>query len=644
MYGRRCRDGIFGNLNIKAKEVLDEQANLNVNNATFRGDAEMKKNVTVCGDLLVQGTITQIGEEYDVIICGAGAAGCIIAKDVSDQGISVLVLEQGTNQNENPFSKYPFVDPTMGFAPSDDGTYGYAAKDGINFIQPTINPRTVDLIQGADVKGALDNRIHVIPAHSGRGYGGACNHNYLAAYHTTDQWDDHIAGNYGGAIWSSTNTRIFKNAIETYTPFDGSVGDGGRGDSGPISIIKFPEYDETTTYMGNVLDCMVDPSVNGVDTAVSAPILVDHNLPASGTKRFKIYQQTLETDTLTRAHPGRAYLGASVIDQTTGVGVGGRPLKVISNAYVNKILFDENKIAKTVVASVKGQTFYFTAKQKIVISAGALRSPGILERSGYGNATILNDIGIDVVCDNPAVGENYINHYATMAFGNIDATIADSSPDLFESDILMNYPGSKPYAHDIYNAFFWTGGPLRAFDIVWPQDGWLEKSGLDLNSKASTVLYSFNFQPTSRGSVHIVDCEPSSTPEHIRNFQTSAEDLNNSAEMIRFFKNMEVCLANVDPSLNFQLNLPPTDTDFSNANVVADWARHLGFPLNHHMGTCRMGLVASGNVVSGNLHVYNVGNLMVADTSVFPIPTNASTQLPAMVVGKIAANVIINNL
>lgn len=626
-HNRKCKDGFYSDLFIKGKQVLDTDRNMRVRDATIK-EGTVKKDLTVCGDLKVKGCITQLGEEYDVIICGAGTAGSIAAKDISDAGYSVLVLEQGENENENVFSKFPF---------GNDAAADYGI--GLNLTQPSFNPRTSDFVPRADQFGQWDISNGNLAQQGGRGWGGASNHNYLDCYHTTNQFDDLFASSYGDGRWNSTNTLPVKQSLETYVTSD--TIDASRGTSGPLIVSKPPDAAvDGSAYMSNVIACMVDPSVNGVDTAVSAPLESDINKAGLTTARFRQSNRFLNGGT--RTHSGNTFLGADVVDQVTGEGVGGRKLKVVSGATVNKIHFqdvDGTPTATSVEAVVNGKCFYYKAKHRIIISAGGLRSPGILERSGVGDATRLTELGIPVVKDLPGVGENYSNHPIAITFINIEPTIAENFVGTYAN---FSYPGSPPYT-DIYSTMRWVSGPLAAFGPFVPPSGMLEQYGADLTSNATVGLLSYNHAPTSRGSCHIVDKNPSNIPELITNYFTSAEDINWVKEKIAYDKRLEQCLQSNIPALNATLVVPPSSMTFDDANITP-WARALTTNTAHPMGTCSMGQVETGNVVDPSLNVYGVNNLKVADNSIWTIPPPVGTTFPAMQIGRMVANFVIAEL
>jgi len=585
---------------------------------------------------------------YDVIIVGAGTTGSALAKYVSDAGISVLVLEQGENQNDNISVKYP-NGGAFGNNGDPDNLYGFVAKDFVNLIQPGFDPKVTDSITAADVKGKWDVNNQMRAAmHGGRNWGGANAHNYLSYYRTSSQFDQKIADEFVAPkyknLWNASVMTNIKNEIETYIPVDGPVGAGGRGTTGPIIASK--AADNNPPYLQKITELLVDPFVNGVDTAISCPIVSDINQIGTTTVRVQNLNNFIQNPTAPgpqqlRSHAGEAFLGPTIVDQQTGKGVNGRKLQVISKAFVNKVHFDHRKVAQKVEAIVDGKTEYYSAKHKIVLCAGALRTPGILERSGVGDSSILTPLGIDVVHHNSHVGANYRNQPAVTTFGTINPDLAVF---LGQEQANLSFPGGSPFGLDRYSTHRWIGGPIRAFDPYFPANGWLVQMGGNYDAVNTITSFSYNFQPKSVGTCHITNSDPFTQPTLLRNSFTTDEDVRFAVETIRFNKRLEQKLATELPELNYKLILPPSCTDFNDDEVMAQWGATLNFMTDHSMGTCKMGPNENEGVVDGKLRVFGVKHLMIADSSIWPIPTDISTAAPALMLGRQAARFIVDDL
>jgi len=623
-HSRLCRDGIFGSLQIKSQKVLDKDTNLTVNDAKVRGNAKVKEDLTISGDLVVQGCISQLGQDYDVVIIGGGTAGAVAAKLITDTpGISVLVLEQGENQNDNPLVIEPFT---------FDAEYG-----SINLFNAAANPRAGDNIQVAQASDTWPLTHGQGVFKGGYGWGGASAHNYIYAIRTSTGHDDTIASLVGDAAWDGAAMDSIYKELES---FDGGMAlptpAATRGNVGPVSVLLSQPVSANN---------MADDMLNAIRTQSPPDIGITKYLDInSGDERLlaNVSNQFLNSD-LTRAFAGRAFLGNTIVDQTTGEGVSGRTLKVVSDALVGKILFDDTKKACSVVAAVNGKTIYYGVKSKVIVCAGTLRTPGILERSGVGDASILGNIGIPVVYDNPAVGEELQTHCGPQIQYYVDG---GSYVNQQHTALLKLLSGPTPNGYDRHFQVLNSAG--NGIPGLNANKALLSCVGHPLDGANAYACPNWNLQPTSRGSAHIVDPQPGSNPEIFHNLNSTAEDKAATREVVRLWKRVtEDINANV-PGLGMVLTVPPLTgnaaIDFDNDAEVDYWIASTLSVTDHYSGTCRMGSVASGNVVNSSLHVYGVSGVMCADNSIWPYIPDCNTAFPAMAVGKRAADIVLAEL
>jgi choline dehydrogenase len=643
-HNRLCRDGIYGSLQIKSKRVLDKDSNLSVADAKVRGNAKVKEDLTVCGDLIVQGCVSQLGGEYDIIICGCGTAGAVIAEQLSrsQYGLSVLVLEQGANENANPKSLYPFN------ADTDDGM-------GLNLIDNIFDVIMSDNFPTCDANGNVAAEVMVkAGGHGGRGWGGASNHNFMVSFHTTDDFDNIIAANYGDDNWNAGNTRPLKMEIENaIDPYDNSTLPG-RGVGGPLTISQAgwfappPPVTPGSNLVGNLLAC-IDTVVTGLGGDAGA-IGDDYNAAGEELGRYvrQQYHATRNDPTfLTRESAATAYLNDTVVDQVTGLGKAGHDgLEILSNVFVNRVQIVDQK-ACGVEVLVGGKTKYFSATKKVIVCAGGVRSPGILERSGVGDPTVLADAGVDLVYANPAVGNHMLNHGISQLFAQADtAAITDAQAAGWATTtphFLTLDGGAQPYGTMRRLQGFISANAL--FPVYQPDTVALKQTGvLDaLTAGNELFIQAINLQPTSEGSAHIVNNDPTSIPRVLRAMYTSDEDKSYDIEMYQFWKAVEDCMGSNYPTDSFEFLYPPS-TAFANTDDLVCYIKGGHIVQDHWSSTCRMGQIETGNVVGPDLHVYGIENLMVADSSIWPIMPGGNTALPAFLVGKQAAKFCVNEL
>lgn len=540
---------------------------------------------------------------YDVIIVGAGTAGAVAAKRITDSNrcLSVLVLEAGTNENENPMSKTPFV-----FQP-ELGTIGLFAG--------AVNPKTSDVLVNDQFQGSnFDPQIYDF--HGGRGWGGASNHNYLFAIRPSPQYADEV-GKIAGPAWNSTRFNEILKEMETYN----GPSNPNRGTEGPWHIAQVGPVQ-------NITNILLQEMKNQSPEDAGVPIALDYNANVNRILT-PLSQNFLENDYFTRTHAGTAFLGPDVVNQHTGRGKKCRRLNIVSNAFVNKVLFCHKK-AKAVEVVVNGKTVIYKARKRIILSAGAMRTPGILERSGVGDFNLLSKLGVrDLVYNNDQVGENFQNHVGPSAIYTVNPDLYEGGPNALFNGLMKLLPGTTPNGQDRRIQILTSAG------LGIPGNGQNNAlfTALDVPLDGSNTYSSngWNLQPTSRGSIHIVNPNPETNPSIKPNFLSTDEDKEIARASLKLMKRVE---QNIDPNVQFDLKYPPPSA-FASDELLDQYAASLLSITDHMAGTASL-----GTVVDEKLFVKGVRNLMVADNSVWPIIPDCNTALSAALVGWMAADFV----
>ncbi len=567
-------------------------------------------------------------EKYDVIICGAGSAGSVAAKRISDNyNVSVLVLEMGRNENDNPLVKEPFVyNPELGT---------------INLFSAGENARTSDVMINENFlggpNGVYDGQRFIM--HGGRGWGGASNHCYLEAQRSTPgfhQFLSTFAGPYA-AQWSPSALNQAYMDMETY---DGPAGTPNRGYSGLMAI---HQANNGTPLGEQVLEAAKASSNSPLDQAlpISSPgdaTDYNNNVDLSLMREFQYYQKP---DGFTRSHAGEAFLGPNIVTPD-GRGVGGRKLKVISNALVDRVLFckcGHKPRANGVVAIINGKCKKFKAKKKVIICAGGLRSPGILERSGIGASDVLSNAGVDPIYINPNVGATVYTNISNGCVISVDPSVWNPFHQIQMELKIVDTP--NPYPNWVRR--FHVGMYPGLFPPVEPTNALLKCVGASIDGSNNYLSGGWNVQPTSSGTVHIVSNVPGSSPSINYPFLATDEDKLMEREYYKFMKRVESYMQTNYPSSNYQLLYPPPEA-FASDELLDRYAASFQVIYDHYSSTCKMGDEKTQNgVVDGKLHVYGVDNLMVADNSIFPISTDGGV-LPAMLAGWKAADFCLSTI
>jgi choline dehydrogenase len=514
--------------------------------------------------------------KWDHIVVGLGSAGPIIARELSDQGYSVLVIEAGTDHRDDPvvLESNPAVSwKTLTF------DHKYAVTYGI----------------------PLTNTFEGYTYTEGRGWGGGMMHNYVNCVHGSpanvyNAW----AAACGDDLWKYENVAPLIRELETYTP-NGTVADYSvRGNSGPIKVTQFTGPIKTL------------PGAIALANKFQVPFLDDLNNPTLGDCGAVQNQRFITPATSSvpshRSYSALEFLGYDVVDRN-GEGLNGRKLKILSNAYCNKVLLEKRhgSIKATGVNFVlthdgTTETLEVHCSKYVTLCAGSFHSPAILERSGIGSSAILNPLQIPVIVNNPNVGANLNNQYG--------AKIAYTSS-----------VGAIP-AHQIFT-------DLRVNNYM-PADG-KRRVQLIINP---TSLSAFVVESHSQGTTHINSRDPLVNPSITMNFWNDGDVKTPGTDAYIAVSTMKAM--NSIPGIT--VTNPPAAT-FA-AGDVALWnylKTYNGCAIsNHGNRTCKMGASMTDSVVDSKLNVFGVTGLKVADMSICPTSNDGNNGFNGYVVGKVA--------
>jgi choline dehydrogenase len=319
---------------------------------------------------------------FDYIIIGAGTAGGIIAKELTDdQKTSVLVLEAGTNMpNPSPSS-------ATANALANDNKLSFNALS--NFEQ---------------------NIGRQLKLWSGRVIGGSSQHNFMTAVRGSRDLYDEWANLLGdkGDLWRYKNVRSLFKQNETYT---GNTQDPNqRGTTGPIFVRQ-----QIIPDGGGLIKTLAEAT----SAILDIPIVKDYNTGIRDCTFFKsqFTQQEVANRRFVRSSTATGYLNENIVTQGNEVhpdefGIGRRKLIIFAKTTVNKILFKEKKgvnIAVGVDYVKDGVSQRSFARKGIIVAAGNFSSV-ILQRSGIGEPTDLANAGISTLVESPNVGRNFQTH------------------------------------------------------------------------------------------------------------------------------------------------------------------------------------------------------------------------------------------
>ena len=507
---------------------------------------------------------------YDYIVVGTGPAGAVIAKTLSDnKKTSVLVLEAGDNQDKD----IPIRDST--FAPELEEQY---------------SPQYFWQGKGIPQKG-LDDRSFEWT--TGRLAGGGSSINGEQYVRPTSEvmsnWERML-----GKLWSPERTVKRFKQLERFSGETNN--ENAHGYHGRIDIRQAPA----------VPTSMAEKLTTAMERATGLPRILDYNdprTPLGPFTRWQLYQKLNGQ----RESASTAFLSPYIVTPT-GRGVHGRKLTVRYNTTALRILFS-GKRAIGVEFLKEGQRLRAYARKKVIISAG-INSAHLLLISGIGPANSLRKAKIPVIFNNPNVGKRLRNH--TLNFAVFSANQKDRA-----------LPASDP------NALYTGGAFLPDPTGVDSHRRAVQLIGIGSDDMLTVaILY---LRPKSRGSITIQNKDPLKIVLADEGFLVNPDDMEAVKSIYKIYiKDIATELARIDSS--YQLLSPDLDTIEDDEQLEAFIKDN--FDHNHHQqGSLRMAPLRKGGVVDRLGRVHGVKDLIVADASIIPFTVDGNTSAAAYLIG-----------
>lgn len=535
-------------------------------------------------------------DQYDYIVVGGGSAGCAIANRLTESGRrSVLLLEAG------PSDRSFWIQVPIGYG-------------------KTFYDRRVNWMYRSEPSPGLGGRITYCPR--GKVLGGSSSINAMVyARGQAGDFDDWAAMGNPGWGWQDV-LPIYKRME------DHDLGAGpSHGSGGPLRVTDISDVAHPLCHVfvkaGQEAGLAFNPDLNG-DTI----------------EGVGLYQ--INTRNGFRMSAARAYLWPA----------RRRPNLRISTKALATCIVLEGRQAIGVAYRRNGRSVVARAGREVILAAGAINSPQLLQLSGIGPADVLRSAGIEIRHESPAVGRHLQDHlcfdhvyrskrrslnnelfpwsgkvraglqYLLMRSGPLSLSI-NQGGGFFRSRAGLDRPDIQLYFSPL--TYERTPPGIRPLMSPDPFPGF--------STSASPC------RPTSRGYVRIASGDPAQAPLIYPNAMSTDHDVEELLAGARFLRRLAAT-----PALSsvIEAELKPGPAVQSDGELIAD-IRERAYSVFHPVGTCRMGPEPAEAVVDHRLRVHGLTGLRVIDASIFPTVTSGNTNAPAIMVGEKGADLVLED-
>jgi len=526
-------------------------------------------------------------QPFDYIIIGAGSAGCVLANRLSANPQNrVCLLEAG------PEDSLPWIHLPIG--------YGKTMWDArVNWKlntapEPGMNNREIYWPRGKCLGGSSSINGLIFIRGQKEDY---------------DQWRD--LGNVG---WG------WDDVLPYFKKAEGNdrLGEPLHSQQGPLKASSIPKKHPLVEAFKLAANTLGVPTTDDFN-----------NLTQEGVGYYQ-----LSTHKGLRCSTAVAYLRPARKRQN---------LTVLTNSQATRILFTDRK-ASGVELFHQGKKITLQANKEVLLCAGAIQSPQLLQLSGIGPAKLLQDFNIPLIQDLPGVGENLQDHLQYRLIYELNQPISTNAQ-------LRSIFGKVKMGLDW---LLFRGGPLSIginqgglFTKVMPTStrpdiqfhlGTLsaDMAGGQVHPFSGFTMSVCQLRPESRGSVRIQSADPLVPPRIVANYLDTQYDRDISIAAIKFARS----LTQTQPLSNLIAREVKPNNPQSNEAILA-FCRETGATIFHPSGTCKMGTADdSMAVVDADLRVRGVTGLRVIDCSVMPRLVSGNTNWPVVMIAEKAADII----
>ena len=537
--------------------------------------------------------------EFDYVVVGAGAAGCVVAGRLAAARprLSVLLIEYG-GRAINPLLHIP------------KGFY-YTLRGDRYLYRYETRPVTPD----------GGNEVWL----RGRVLGGSAAVNGMMWMRGAQaDWDGLAArGNHG---WSWADVLPAYKAME-----DHSLGPSAtRGAGGPLGVSVTETRDQITS------------AVLGSAVKYGWEHVTDAN--ASDAERIAFTPSTIRHGRRTTSYD--AFVRPALAD---GRRAGRRNLTVATRTRVGRLLFDGRRVTGVRVRDNRGNVSDVTARQEVIVCAGAVETPLLLERSGIGRPEVLSAAGIEPRIESPNVGERVIEQrgLALQVLLNQDRVAASRlSTRRGQAAEVLRYLRSgqgllATAGYDLVCQF--KSAPQQPRPDVQglfaPMALDTASSHLKLARHPGILFMAYPLRPQTRSAVHVSGQDPADPPVIEPRFLETEADRSAVAPVLDVAREILATSPIADLIAGEEFPGPAVTT----SEQAVRYSLTTGTGIYHAVGAAAMG-VGDEDATDPQLRVRGADGLRIADASVLPFQLSGNTAAPAMLVGYRAADLILGEL
>jgi choline dehydrogenase len=533
--------------------------------------------------------------EFDYIVVGAGSAGCVLADRLSRDGASsVLVVEAGGSDRSF------WIQTPIGY--------------GRTFFDPRIN-----WMYETEIDPQTGSRKSYWPR--GKVIGGSSSINALVYCRGLpgdfEDWET-----LGATGWGWDEVRAHYEAIETRVGEDGST-----SGNGPLYVtnVRREIHPCNRHYfaMAREMGLPVTDDCNGPDPEG----VTDYRITTKGGRRWS---------------SADAFLKPAL----------KRPnVTLLTAAMVERIDMRDGRASGISVLLASGRQ-QFSARKEVIVAAGAVNSPKLLQMSGIGPGKLLSEMGIDIVRANDNVGSNLQDHLGISYYYKATEPTLNSMLSPWWGKLLQGMRYVLARRGPLGLSVNQCGGFVRSSDHLDRPDQQLYLNPVTYTTSPSNKRpiinpdpfagFILSFQParpSSRGRIDIRSTDPLAPPRIVPNYLSTQKDLDDVVAGGRLIQRM----ARTTSIRAFAKQaIAPDVQQFDDDGILEDFRQRCG-SVFHPVSTCRMGPSEATAVVGPDLKVFGVEGLRVADASAFPSITSGNTNAPTIMLAHRAASLILQD-